>query len=77
MQIRIEEAIARAKQRGKKVKKIDIARRLWPDSSRAAQIVNMGGLCNGRTTKVSPEWVAIICEMLDCSADFLFGISND
>jgi hypothetical protein len=72
--MRIEQAIAVAKENGKKVKKKEIAARLWPDSSEAAQQVNMTALCNGKTTKINPAWVGIICEMTGVSADFLFGM---
>lgn len=75
--MRIEQAIARAKEQGNKVMKKDVAARLWPNSSPAAQQVNMTTLCNGKTTRINPEWVNIICEMTGCSADFLFGLSNE
>lgn len=75
--MRIEQAIARAKEQGKKVFKKDIAAKLWPDSTPAAQQVNMTALCSGKTGKISADWVAIICDMTGCSADFLFGISNE
>lgn len=75
--IRIEQALARAKEQGKKVRKKDLAAMLWPDSAPVAQQVNMTGLCSGKTTKINPDWVPIICEMTGCTADFLFGISND
>lgn len=75
--MRIEQAIARAKEQGKKVLKKDIAARLWPDSSEAGQQVNMTALCSGKTTKINPDWVTIICEMTGCTADFLFGFSNE
>ena len=77
MTFRIEEAIARAKAKGNKVMKKDIAARLWPDSDASAQQVNMTKLCNGRTQAVKPEWVVVICEMTGCTADFLFGFTND
>ena len=77
MSIRVEEAIARAKQRGDKLFKKDIAARLWPDSTPEAQQVNMTALCSGRKKAVDPEWVRIICEMTGVSADFLFGLSNE
>lgn len=77
MTMRIEAAIARAKEKGIKVFKKDIAARLWPDSAPVAQQVNMSSLCSGKTAKVSPEWVSIICKMTGCSADFLFGLTND
>lgn len=75
--IRIEQAMARAKEQGKKVKKKDLAKRLWPDSSPVAQQVNMTALCAGKTTRINPDWVKIICEMTGCTSDFLFGISKD
>lgn len=74
--IRIEQAIARAKDEGRKVLKKDIAARLWPDSAPGAQMVNMTGLCNGRTTRLDPEWVKIICEMTGCTPGFLLGIED-
>lgn len=77
MQLRIETAIARAKEQGRVVMKRDIAARLWADSTPAAQQVNMSALCQGRTARIAPEWVLIICEMTGCSADYLFGLSND
>ena len=75
--IRIEQAIARAKDNGVKVFKKDLAARLWPGKTEAAQQVNMTSLCNGKTARINPDWVPIICEMTGCSADFLFGLSND
>ena len=75
--MRIEQALARAKEQGKKVLKKDLAAKLWPDSAPAAQQVNMTGLCNGSTARINPEWVNIICEMTGCTADFLFGITNE
>lgn len=77
MILRIEEAIARAKRGGIVVKKKDIAARLWPDSVESAQQVNMTKLINGKTMAVRPEWVMAICEMCHCSADYLFGNSNE
>ena len=44
--MRIEQAIARAKEQGKKVLKKDIAARLWPDSTEVGQQVNMTSLCS-------------------------------
>ena len=75
--IRIEQALARAKDQGKTILKKDLAAKLWPESSEAAQQVNMTNLCNGRRDAVKPEWVKIICETCGCTADFLFGLSND
>lgn len=75
--LRINEAIARCERMGKKVFKKDLAALLWPDSSVNAQQVNMTKLVNGTSKKVSIEWVEILCRELNCTADYLFGLSND
>lgn len=75
--IRIEQALARAKEQGNPVLKKDLAAKLWPESSEAAQQVNMTNLCNGRRDAVKLDWVKIICETCGCTADFLFGLSNE
>lgn len=74
---RIDEAIGRAKANGKRVLKKELAAKLWPDSSEAAQQVNMTALCTGRKQKIAPEWVETICQETGVSADFLFGLTND
>lgn len=75
--IRIEEAIARAKANGNKVLKKDIAAKLWPNSLESAQQVNMTKLCSGKLVSVRPEWLNIICDMCNCSADYLIGRTNE
>lgn len=75
--IRVEQAIARAKAEGKIVKKKDIAKMLWPDSSEAAQQVNMTKLCNGKLQKVKPEWIVAICNATGCSPDYLIGMRDE
>lgn len=77
LKLRVSEAIARSEMNGKKVKKKDIAARLWEGSSEQAQQVNMTNLVNGTTKKISPDWVVIICEMCDCSTDYLFGLKDE
>lgn len=74
---RVEEAIGRARANGKKVLKKDLAKSIWPDSSEAAQQVNMTALCSGRKLKVAPEWVEVICKETGVTADFLFGLTNE
>lgn len=75
--LRIEQAIARAKERGEAIKKKDIAARLWPNTTPVGQQVNMTRLCAGKTPSIREDWVRIICEMCGCSADFLLGLSNE
>ena len=77
MTIRIEQALARAKERGNRVMKKEIAERIWPTSNAETRRVNITRLCNGMTERICPEWVVIICQMLDCSADFLFGLKDE
>lgn len=74
---RLEAALLMAKERGKKIYKKELAAKMWPNSTETGQMVNMTGLCSGRRTKVDPEWVEIICKECGCSADFLFGLSDE
>ena len=76
LRLKVKEAIARSEANGKKVLKKDIAARLWEDSSEQSQQVNMTNLVNGTTKKISPDWVIILCEMLDCTANYLFDINE-
>ena len=75
--IRIEQALARAKERGNRVMKKELAERIWPASNAETRRVNINRLCSGMTERICPEWVVIICQMLDCSADFLFGLKDE
>lgn len=77
MKFRLNEAIARSQEKGKKVLKKELACKLFPGVSECAQQVNMTNLCNGTTKRIKPEWVTIITEECGCSADFLFGLTND
>lgn len=72
--LKIDEAIARAMLNGKKMKKIEIAARLWPDSSNPTRRQNMANLCTGKTKQITTEMVAIICEMTGVDANFLLGV---
>lgn len=76
MILRINEAIARANRNGANIKKKDIAARLFDGVGEKAQQVNMTSLCNGTTKRVKPEHILIICEMCNCSADYLFGLEK-
>lgn len=75
--LRIDGAIARAKEQGNKIMKKEIAAKLWPDSTPNAQVTNMTALCTGATKYVNPEWISIICDMTGCTADYLIGRTND
>ncbi len=73
VRLRVNEAIARAQTNGKKILKKDVAAELWKGRNVTAQQVNMTALCNGSTKQIRPEWVSIICEMCDCTPNYLFG----
>lgn len=77
LRLKVKEAIARSEANGKKVLKKEIAARLWDGSSEQAQQVNMTNLVNGTTKKIAPDWVVTICEMCNCSADYLFGLKDE
>ncbi len=77
MTIRVEEAIARAKQQGVKITKKELAAKMWPGVTEVGQQVNMTNLCSGKTKRIDPEWVKIVCEATGVSAEFLLGMSND
>lgn len=77
VKLRINEAIGRAQTNGINVLKKDIASRIWHDSKESTQQVNMTNLCKGRTRKINPEWVIIICEMCGCTPNYLFGYEGN
>ncbi len=77
LRLRVNEAIARSEANGKKVMKKDIAARIWAVSTPESQQVNMTNLCSGITKKINPDWVVILCEMLNCTSDYLFGLSDE
>lgn len=72
--IRIEQALAVAKENGRKITKKDLASMLWPDTTAAGQQVNMTNLCGGKTARIDPDWIPIICRECGVTADFLFNI---
>lgn len=76
VKLRVNEAIARAQTNGKKIFKKDVAAKLWDGRTDVAKQVNMTNLCNGTTKQIRPEWVGIICEMCDCTPNYLFGYED-
>lgn len=75
--LKINEAIAFATMNGKKINKTAIAARLWPDSTPLTRRQNMTNLCTGKTDKINPRWVDVICEMTGCDANFLFNVKTN
>jgi hypothetical protein len=71
---RLDEAIARAKTGGNKDVKQQLAQALWPELGYAGRTVNINNLCSGKTKRIDPKWVPIVCSLCGVSADWLFGI---
>lgn len=73
VKLRVNEAIARAQTAGIKVNKKEVAARLWVGRTAVAQQCNMTNLCNGKTKQIRPEWILVICEMCNCTPNYLLG----
>ena len=74
MKLRIEMALAHAKDMGRNVTKKQLSAAIWPESNEATQQVNMSKLCNGKTATIKPEWIPVICSVTGVDANFLFGL---
>lgn len=74
--LRIYEAIEFAKGQGKRVRKMELAKMLWEDSSQSALKANFANLAKGRTKKVNIDAIPLLCKELGVSADFIFGLSE-
>lgn len=77
MRLKVNEAILLAALKGKKIYKKDLAKVLYPRKDEKVQKVNMSNLCGGRIKRITVEQVRAICEVCECSADFLFGLENE
>lgn len=75
--LKINEAILRSGLQGRRIMKKDIAARLFPGVPVTTQQVNFTNLVTGRTRRIDPEWVRIICEMCGCDPNFLFGFEKE
>lgn len=75
--LRLDESFAVAKENGNKIKKLELARILWPDSKDKTAHTNMSNLTHGKVKKIDIDAVPIICEKLGVTADYLFGISKE
>jgi len=73
MRLKINEAIEKAANNGYKVKKIDIAKKIFRTKNQRALSANMWNLCSGRTKRITGEQVLTIAKMCHVSVSFLFG----
>lgn len=75
---RLNEAFEYAKKvDGRKIKKIDLAKILWGDSTAKTAHTNFSNLANGKSKKINIDAIPIICKHLGVTADFLFGLSQE
>lgn len=74
--IKINEALAYATAHGRKINKVELAAKLFPEASRPCQYQKLQHLLSGRTIRIKPETVVIICRETGVSADYLFGLST-
>ena len=74
--LKIQEALAFATANGKKINKGELAAKLFPEANKACQYQKLQHLISGRTIRIKPETVVILCQECGVSADYLFGIEK-
>lgn len=74
--LKIKESLAYATAMGKEIDKRDLAAKVFPEASPDCQYQKFQHLLAGRTLRVKPETVVIICQETGVSADFLFGLTD-
>ena len=74
--IRLDEAMARARARGRATVKEELLEALYPNQARTTQIVNFNNLKNGRTRRFDVQTIVSICTICGVSADWLFGLAD-
>jgi transcriptional regulator with XRE-family HTH domain len=74
--IRIKEAIAFARREGKKIKKQDLASRIFTYTTPRSAVVRLYNYETGKSTTMDPRQVRIICKELGVDANFLFGTTS-
>lgn len=73
MRLRINEAIAAAALQGKVVKKKELAKKFFPNSTEQSRITLMTKACSGKLARVAPEWICIVADECGVSVDFVLG----
>lgn len=77
MKLRLKEAFDRAKGLGLVRRKSELAQEIWKESSPKSAYMNFANLEKGHSKKIDIEVVEFLCDKLQVSAEFLFGLSND
>lgn len=57
-------------------RKSELAQEIWKESSPKSAYMNFTNLEKGRSKKIDIEVVEFLCDRLQVSAEFLFGLSN-
>ena len=77
MKLRLKEAFDRAKGLGLVRRKSELAQEIWKDSSPNSAYMNYAHREKGKCKKIVIEMVEFLCEKLQVSAEFLFGLSDN
>lgn len=76
--LRIDEALsyheATKAKSAPSLQKKDLGELLFADAKQKTQVVNVSNLITGKTSRVAPAWVRLICKATGVDANFLFGI---
>lgn len=73
MRLKIKEALIQANEQDKSINRIELSKKLWPESSYESQSACMTYLLNGRNARVNTDFIKTICDYLKCTPNFLFG----
>jgi len=71
--IRVKEAIAYAKSTGQRVRKGELAKKMYPYASDKSAYMNLRNLSNGEVKTIDRDKVELICNELRVDPNFLFG----
>lgn len=77
MKIRLKEAFERALEMGLVTKKSHLAQELWKNSNPKSAYMNYINLEKGVSKKIDINMVEQLCDKLQVSAEYLFGITDD
>lgn len=76
--LRIEEAMGYHEANKNKselsLQKKDLGKLLFKEAKPKTQVVNISNLINGKTSRVAPNWIKLICKATGVDANFLLGI---
>ena len=76
IRLRVNEAIAYA-QKTKPIRKKDLAKMIWKDSTEHCAANNLTNLSSGRSKSVSIDAIRVICRECGVTAGFLLGMEDE